>query len=110
MPRRRQTDDMMILAHMYNQFALSRQTYGSPRLHVELNEAGIRAGRQRTARVMRANDRHARQKTRCKRTSEVPIVRLSLPMCAIMTFAVTNRIVNGERISDISGPAWVACI
>ena len=29
------------------------QTYGSPRLHVALNEAGIAVGRHRTARVAR---------------------------------------------------------
>ncbi len=33
----RQLDDMVILAHILNQFALSRGTYGSPRMHVELN-------------------------------------------------------------------------
>lgn len=43
-PSRRQLDDMIILAHSLNQFALSRETYGSPRMHVELNEEGIRAG------------------------------------------------------------------
>ena len=73
-PSRRQLDDMMILAHIRNQFALSRETYGSPRLHVALNEAGIAVGRHRTARVMRANGRNARQKTRLKRTTD------SLPM------------------------------
>ena len=49
-PSRRQLDDMIILAHIRNQFALSRETYGSPRPHVELNEAGIAVGRHRTAR------------------------------------------------------------
>ena len=50
-PSRRQLDDMIILAHIRNQFALSRETYGSPRMHVELSEEGIRAGRHRTARL-----------------------------------------------------------
>lgn len=47
-PSRLQLDDLVILAHIRNQFALSRVTYGSPRMHVELNEEGIRAGRHRT--------------------------------------------------------------
>ena len=51
-PSRRQLDDMIILVHIRNQFALSRQTYGSPRLHVALNEADIAVGRYQTARVM----------------------------------------------------------
>ncbi|NKW80312.1 IS3 family transposase [Ochrobactrum pecoris] len=69
-PSRRQLDDMVILAHIRNQFALSRETYGSPRMHVELNEEGIRAGRHRTARLMRENGLKARQKTRFKRTTD----------------------------------------
>lgn len=70
LPSRRQLDDMIILAHIRNQFALSRETYGSPRMHVELNEEGIRAGRHRTARLMRENGLKARQKTRFKRTTD----------------------------------------
>ena len=61
---------MIILAHIRNASALSPQTYGSPRLHVALNEAGIAVGCHRTARVMRANGRNAFQKTRCKRTTD----------------------------------------
>ena len=41
-----------------------------PRMHVELNEEGIRAGRHRTARLMRENGLKARQKTRFKRTTD----------------------------------------
>ncbi len=67
---RRQLDDMIILAHIRNQFELSRETYGSPRMHVELNEEGIRAGRHRTARLMRENGLEARPKTRFKRTTD----------------------------------------
>ncbi|WP_413571084.1 IS3 family transposase [Brucella sp. H1_1004] len=42
LPSSRQLDDMIILAQIRNQFVLSRETYGSPRMHVELNEEGIR--------------------------------------------------------------------
>lgn len=70
LPSRRQLDDMIILAHIRNQFVHSRETYGSPRIHVELNEEGIRAGRHRTARLMRENGLKARQKTRFKRTTD----------------------------------------
>jgi len=68
--RSSQLDDMIILAHIRNQFELSRETYGSPRMYVELNEEGIRAGRHRTARLMRENGLKARQKTRFKRTTD----------------------------------------
>lgn len=61
---------MIVLVHIRNQFALSRQTYGSPRMHVELCEEGISVGRHRTARLMRENNLKARQKTRFKRTTD----------------------------------------
>lgn len=69
-PSRRQLEDMIVLAHIRNQFALSHQTYGSPRMHVELCEEGISVGRHRTARLMRENNLKARQKTRFKRTTD----------------------------------------
>jgi putative transposase len=69
-PSRRQFDDMIILAHIRNQFCLSRETYGSPRMHAELREDGIRVGRHRIARLMRANGLKARQRTRFKRTTD----------------------------------------
>jgi putative transposase len=51
-----------LLAHIRNQFAMSREAYGSPRMHVELNEEDIRASRHRAARLMRENGLKARQK------------------------------------------------
>lgn len=59
-----------MLAHIRNQFALSRQTYGSPRMHVELCEDGISVSRHRTARLMREDNLKARQKTRFKRATD----------------------------------------
>ena len=69
-PSRRQFDDMIVLAHICNQFRLSRQTYGSPRMHAELREDGIRIGRHRVARLMRDNGLRARQRTRFRRTTD----------------------------------------
>lgn len=40
-PSRRQLDDMVLLAHIRSQFKLSHETYGSPRMHVELCEDGV---------------------------------------------------------------------
>jgi putative transposase len=67
---RRQREDMVLLAHVRSAFALSKGTYGSPRMTHELRDQGLRAGRRRTARLMRDNGLRARQKQRFKRTTD----------------------------------------
>jgi putative transposase len=46
--------DAALLARVRTIHATSRETYGSPRIHAELREAGERHGRKRIARLMRA--------------------------------------------------------
>ncbi len=69
-PSQRQLDDMVLLAHIRSQFELSHETYGSPRMHVELNEDGVPVGRRRVARLMRDNGIKALQKRRYKKTTD----------------------------------------
>lgn len=69
-PSRRQLDDMVLLAHIRSQFAISHETYGSPRMHVELREDGVEVGRHRVARLMRENGLKALQKRRFKKTTD----------------------------------------
>jgi putative transposase len=69
-PSRRQLDDMVLLAHIRAQFATSNETYGAPRMHVELQEDGLDVGRHRVARLMRDNGLKALQKRRYKRTTD----------------------------------------
>ena len=66
----RQTDDMIMLAHIRAEFSTSNETYGSPRMHAELKELGLSIGRHRVARLMSENGLKARQKTRFKRTTD----------------------------------------
>ena len=67
---KRQTDDMVLLAHIRAEFATSNETYGSPRMHAELTESGLGVGVNRVARLMSENGLKARQKTRFKRTTD----------------------------------------
>lgn len=67
---RRQQQDMVYLAHIRTAFALSKGTYGSPRMHRDLVDDGHEIGRHRTARLMRENQLIARQKRRFKRTTD----------------------------------------
>lgn len=66
----RQTDDMIVLAHIRAEFSTSNETYGSPRMHFELKESGLAVGRHRVARLMSENGMKARQKTRFKKTTD----------------------------------------
>jgi len=69
-PSRRQLDDMVFLAHIRAHFTASNGTYGSPRMHVDLCEDGLRIGRYRIARLMRDNALKANQKRRFKKTTD----------------------------------------
>jgi putative transposase len=40
---------MLLLAHIRERFRLSRKTYGSPRMHADLRDDGITAGRPGSA-------------------------------------------------------------
>lgn len=66
----RQSDDMVMLAHIRAEFATSNETYGSPRMHAELTDSGLAIGRHRVARLMSENGLKARQKTRFKKTTD----------------------------------------
>lgn len=62
--------DAELTAQIRTLFAASRQTYGSPRVHAELRDEGIRCGRKRVARLMRGAELVARTRRRCIRTTD----------------------------------------
>ena len=67
---RRQNEDMVLLAHIRAQFSTSNETYGAPRMLLELKEDGAAARRHRVARLMRDNGLKALQKRRYKKTTD----------------------------------------
>jgi putative transposase len=66
----RQSNDMVMLAHIRAEFATSNETYGSPRMHEDLKDQGLAIGLNRVARLMSENGMKARQKTRFKKTTD----------------------------------------
>ncbi len=53
LPSQREIANQKLLAHIEKVFDYSRQTYGSPRIHRELQRRAIACGRHRVARLMR---------------------------------------------------------
>ena len=60
----------ILRSHIRARFAESNETYGSPRMHVDLCEDGLSVGRHRVARLMRDNALKANQKRRFKKTTD----------------------------------------
>ena len=48
--------DMVLLAHIRDQFELSGNSYGRPRMTEELKELGLEVGHRRVGRLMRQNN------------------------------------------------------
>jgi putative transposase len=62
--------DRVLLREIRTQFSVSNETYGSPRMTVELNEGGFEVGRHRVARLMCENALKALQRKRFKKTTD----------------------------------------
>lgn len=62
--------DRQLLLRIRASFRESRHRYGSPRVHAELREQGLRCGRHRVARLMRKDRLQARPRRRFKSTTQ----------------------------------------
>lgn len=65
----RSREDRRLKVVIRSVFKESRETYGSPRIHDELREQGIRCGRKRTARLMREERLKPKKARRFRRTT-----------------------------------------
>lgn len=111
---RRKNEDMVLLAHIRAQFSTSNETYGAPRMHVELKEDGLAVGRHRVARLMRDNGLKALQKRRYKKTTDSSHVVRSPPISSTRTSVATAPIRSGAPTSVTSGrpragSIWRSC-
>ena len=66
----RTKQDTKLAAKILDTHARSRGRYGSPSVHAELRAGGVRVGRKRVARIMRAEGLAARRKRRFRRTTD----------------------------------------
>jgi transposase InsO family protein len=70
-PSTRQKDNEDLLGHIREVHTQSRRLYGSPRIAAELNERGLRCGKNRVARIMKDHSIWAEvKKRRFRRTTD----------------------------------------
>jgi putative transposase len=69
-PPKRVRADRALRAHVRAAHSASHGTYGSPRIHAELRDQGLRVSRKRIARLMQEDDLSGRPKRKWKRTTD----------------------------------------
>lgn len=92
----RQQDNEQLLGHIREAHMRNRSIYGSPRITAELNEQGVRCGKNRVARIMRDHDIRGKVVKRFKRTTDS---RHRYP-------TAPNLLLEGTH----AGPTWVSDI
>lgn len=80
-------------------YAISRGTYGSPRITVELQETGIQCGKNRIARLMKINGIAAKTRRRFKATT-----------CSRHNLPVADNILKRQFTADAPNKVWLSDI
>jgi putative transposase len=96
-PGRRRADDRRVSERIEEVFTSSRQTYGSPRIHAELRDAGIRISRKRVARLMREGGLTAAIRRRFPRTTR-----------SRHGHAVAPNLLEQDFVADRPDTVWLA--
>ena len=65
-----QREDLVVLAHIRDQFEQSLGSYGRPRMTEELKELGLALGHRRIGRLMKENDIKVRRNKKFKATTD----------------------------------------
>lgn len=99
-PSRRQQENERLTDQIRELHAHSRETYGSPRIHADLQDMGIEISRKRVARLMRVNGIRARHKRRYKTTTRRQPSRPAAPNLLAQDFSAGD--VNEKWLADIT--------
>jgi putative transposase len=84
-------------------YARSGKTYGAPRVHQDLRDAGERVGKKRVARLMHAHGLVGRRASRRVRTTDSAHAHPIAPNVLQRAFDVNGvRVVNRAWVSDIT--------
>jgi len=76
-PSKRSREDVNLTEKIREIYSRSRETYGYPRVHAELRLLGVRCGRRRVARLMRAAELQG--STRARSVEPPAVIRGLLP-------------------------------
>jgi transposase InsO family protein len=95
----RQRTDMVLLAHIREQFAQSHISYGRPRMTEELKELGLQVGHRRIGRLMRQNSISVIRTRKYKVTTD-----------SNHKFNIAANILNRNFVANRPNQKWVVDI
>lgn len=94
-----QRKDMVVLAHIREQFALSLGSYGRPRMTEELKELGLDVGHRRIGRLMHENSITVKRNKKFKATTD-----------SNHSFNIAPNLLNREFSADRPNQKWAGDI
>ena len=98
---RRKQEDAHLIQEIQQVFEAHNGRYGSPRIHRDLRDEGIRCSRKRVARLMRAEELSARSKRHRVITTKRDETHLVAQISYIGIFMPKMRIKSGSQILRI---------
>jgi transposase InsO family protein len=94
-----QRKDMVVLAHIREQFALSLGSYGRPRMTEELKELGLAVGHRRIGRLMSENGIEVKRNKKFKATTD-----------SNHSFNIAPNLLNRDFYADAPNQKWAGDI
>ena len=94
-----QRADMVVLAHIREQFALSLGSYGSPRMAEELRELGLSVGERKVGRLMRENANAVKRNKKFKATTD-----------SNHAFNIAHNLLNRDFVANAPNQKWAGDI
>lgn len=91
--------DLKVLAHIREQYSLSKGTYGRPRMTLELKEEGLAVGERRVGRLMRLNGIRPVRTRRHKVTTD-----------SQHHLGVAPNLLDGDFLADAPNRKWAGDI
>ena len=93
-------EDRRLLAQIKEAHAISKKSYGSPRIHAALRQLGETCGKHRIARVMRVHQIQAKHKRKYRATTDS---RHNFPVAVnLLNRQFTPAAINQAWVSDIT--------